>query len=382
VKDRVDRDEALARLGAALVQRQGEGRGAECPGADLVAGYLDRTLDAREREQCEEHFAACARCQQVLADFARSETLAPQVEPVRQRAGVWGLLRWQWLAPAAAVLTVGVVWAIVRPAFDRTAPPLAQLSAPAAESPVAHAAGAAAAENEARLDEDRAARAERREAAPRSQEAQPTGVHAQIEQSATESRATRGKSATSTAPAPAVARNLPAEPAKDTRVDAIQMQKATESARPAAAPAAAERALVEQQLGVARTGAARVMATAEGALLAAVVVSPVPAVAWRIGMGGSIERSVDGRRTWQKQDSGVTANLLAGIAPSETVCWVVGQRGTVLRTVDGRTWGIVGAPAAVDLVEVTARDAMIATVVGADGRKFSTMDGGRTWQSP
>jgi hypothetical protein len=382
VKDRVDRDEALARLGAVLVQREGGGRGAECPGADIIAGYLDRTLDARERQQCEEHFAACARCQQVLADFTRSETLAPEVRPERPRAGVWGLLRWQWLAPAVAVLTVGVVWTIVRPAFDRTAPPLARLSVPTAESPAAPAAGAAAVENEAQLGEERAARAERREAAPRSQGALPTGAHAQIDHSTTEPRATKGKGEISATPAPAIAQNLPAEPTKDVRVDAVQMQKAAEAAKPAAAPAAAERAVIEPQLGVARSGTTRVMAAAEGAPPAAVVVSPVQAVAWRIGSAGSIERSVDGRLTWQKQDSGVTANLLAGAAPSETVCWIVGQRGTVLRTIDGRTWEIVGAPAAVDLVEVTARDAMVATVVGADGRRFSTADGGHTWQNP
>jgi hypothetical protein len=382
VKARVDRDEALARLGAVLAQRQGGGRGAECLGADIIAGYLDRTLDARERQQCEEHFAACTRCQQVLADFTRSETLARRVRPERPRAGVWGLLRWQWLAPAAAVLTVGVVWTIVRPALDRTVPPLAQLSVPAAESPAAPAAGAAAVENEARLDEERAARAERREAAPRFQGALPIGAHAQVDQSTTEPRATKSKSETSTTPVPAIARNLPAEPAKDVRVDAVQMQKAAEAAKPAAAPTAAERAVIEPQLGVARSGATRVMATAEGTPLAAVVVSPTKAVAWRIGTAGSIERSADGRRTWQKQDSGVTANLLAGAAPAETVCWVVGQHGTVVRTIDGRTWDTVGAPAAVDLVEVTARDAMVATVVGADGRRFSTIDGGRTWQNP
>jgi hypothetical protein len=382
VKDRVDRDEALARLGAVLVQRQGGGRGAECPGADIIAAYLDRTLDARERQQCENHFAACARCQQVLADFARGETLAPQVRPERPRAGVWGLLRWQWLAPAAAVLTVGVVWAIVRPVFDRSAPPLAQLSVPAAESSAAGAAGAAAAENEARLDENRAAGAERREATQRSPVAQPTGVHVQREQSQTEPRATKGKSEISATPAPAIAQNLPAEPAKDLRADAVQMQKAAEAAKPAAAPTAPERAVIEPQLGVMRSGTTRVMAAAEGIQPSAVVTSPAQAVAWRIGAAGSIERSVDGRRTWQKQDSGVTANLLAGAAPSETVCWVVGQRGTVLRTIDGRTWETVGAPAAVDLVEVTARDAMVATVVGADGRRFSTIDGGRTWQNP
>jgi hypothetical protein len=387
VKDRVDRDEALARLGASLLQRKTGGQGAECPGADVIAGYLDGTLDARERTRCEEHFAACARCQEVLAGFARSETLAPQVRPERSPVGVWSLLRWQWLAPAAAVLAVGVVWAIVRPALERTTPPLAQLSVPpaesqAAESRAAPATGAAAVENEVRLDRDRAAKAQRREETPRSQPVQPAGMQAEMKESRAEPPAPKGKNETPAAPA-AVAQNVPAEPAKDLRIDAVQMQKAAEPAKPAAAPMTAERAVIEPPLGAAGgAGATRVMATAEGAQPSVVVASPVPSVAWRIGPAGSIQRSEDGRQTWHKQDSGVTANLLAGSAPSDRVCWIIGQRGTVLRTVNGRTWEIVRPPAAVDLVLVTARDALTATVVAADGRKFSTSDGGRTWQMP
>ena len=381
MKDRLDRSEALARLGVRLLRQRGA-QGTACPGADIVAGYLDRTLDARERAQCEEHFAACARCQEVLAGFARSETLSPQVRPERRQTGVWSLLRWQWLAPAAAVLAVGAVWAIVRPTLGPAIPPLAQLSVPPAESPAAPEAGAAAAENDVRLDQDRAARAQRREETLRSQPVQLAGAQAEMKESRAEPPAPKGRIETAVAPAVAAARNVPAEPAKDERVDAIQMQKATDAAKPAAAPVAGERAAAAPQLGAPRAGATRVMATAEGVSPATVVASPVPAISWRIGAAGSIERSADGQRTWQKQASGVTANLLAGAAPTETICWIVGQRGTVLRTIDGRSWEAVSPPAAVDLVLVTARDAVAATVVAADGQRFSTIDGGRTWQTP
>ena len=381
MKDRLDRNEALAKLGARLLRQRGA-QGTACPGADIVAGYLDRTLDARERAQCEEHFAACARCQEVLAGFARSETLSPQVRPQRSPAGVWSLLRWQWLAPAAAVLAVGAVWAIVRPTLGPAIPPLAQLSVPPAGSPAAPEAGAAAAENDVRLGQDRAARSQRREETLRSQPVQLAGAQAEMKESRAEPPAPKGRIETAVAPAVAAARNVPAEPAKDERVDAIQMQKAADAAKPAAAPVAEERAAAAPQLGAPRAGATRVMATAEGVSPATVVASPVPAISWRIGAAGSIERSADGQRTWQKQASGVTANLLAGAAPTETICWIVGQRGSVLRTIDGRTWEAVRPPAAVDLVLVTARDAVAATVVAADGRRFSTLDGGRTWQTP
>ncbi len=124
------------------------------------------------------------------------------------------------------------------------------------------------------------------------------------------------------------------------------------------------------------------MATADTIQPETVVQSPAPRVAWRFGPAGAIERSVDGRRTWLKQDSAVTANLLAGSAPSESICWIVGQHGTVLRTTDGVKWETMSPPAAVDLVAVSARDGLSATAVAADGRRFTTTDGGRTWQAP
>lgn len=104
-------------------------------------------------------------------------------------------------------------------------------------------------------------------------------------------------------------------------------------------------------------------------------------VVWRLGPGGSIERSADGGATWQRQVSGVTADLLAGSAPSLTVCWAVGRGGVVLRTTDGSTWSQVVSPTAQDLTAIVAVDAEQATVTAADGKRYATTDGGRTWRS-
>ncbi len=77
--------------------------------------------------------------------------------------------------------------------------------------------------------------------------------------------------------------------------------------------------------------------------------------------------------------TGATVELTAGASPSPSVCWVVGRNGTVLRSTDGRTWTGVNIPEAADLVSVDATDASIAIVTTADGRRFRTSDGGRTW---
>jgi len=49
-------------------------------------------------------------------------------------------------------------------------------------------------------------------------------------------------------------------------------------------------------------------------------------------------------------------------------------------TSDGKKWKRIPSPALVDFVGVTASDASFATVTAVDGQKFSTQNGGMTWQ--
>jgi len=82
---------------------------------------------------------------------------------------------------------------------------------------------------------------------------------------------------------------------------------------------------------------------------------------------------------WPAPPSDVAGQITDASAPSEGVCWVVGRSGTVLRSTDHQTWQRVNIPQAVDLSAITATDARTATVMTADGRTFSTSDGGMTW---
>jgi photosystem II stability/assembly factor-like uncharacterized protein len=111
-----------------------------------------------------------------------------------------------------------------------------------------------------------------------------------------------------------------------------------------------------------------------------VIQTPDAGVQYRIADAGVVERSDDSGATWQGQRVKANAGILAGAAPSVNVCWLVGRGGTILMTSDGKNWKKVPAAAAVDLVAVTASDATFATVTAADGRKFSTKNGGMTWQ--
>jgi photosystem II stability/assembly factor-like uncharacterized protein len=148
------------------------------------------------------------------------------------------------------------------------------------------------------------------------------------------------------------------------------------------APAAAPPAGVVAGAG----GANAVMSLREMASNAAIapspgdILSPDRASRWRPSAAGAVQYSSDGGATWQPLATGVSADLTAGASPSASVCWIVGRAGTVLLSTDGRRWRRVMFPETVDVTAVTATDARSATVTTADGRRFSTSDGGVTWR--
>jgi photosystem II stability/assembly factor-like uncharacterized protein len=83
---------------------------------------------------------------------------------------------------------------------------------------------------------------------------------------------------------------------------------------------------------------------------------------------------------WAPQASGVTVDLVAGSAPSASICWIVGRAGTILRTLDGDHWLKINGAVSDDLSSVIADSATDATITAADGRRFSTSNGGVTWR--
>jgi hypothetical protein len=103
---------------------------------------------------------------------------------------------------------------------------------------------------------------------------------------------------------------------------------------------------------------------------------------WRIGPAGKIESSSDAGKTWKTQNSGVTADLLLGSAPSGEVCWIAGKNGTLLLSTDGgKNWKELASPIADDIGGIQAVDAQDASVWDLPNHKrFETRDGGRTWK--
>jgi len=108
---------------------------------------------------------------------------------------------------------------------------------------------------------------------------------------------------------------------------------------------------------------------------------PSPAGYWRVGRHGLIQKA-DANGNWVTQASGVDADLFDIAFATPSVGWAVGQTGTLLRTIDGgKTWNKVPIPTRADLILVTASGDLTAQVVTRNGQTLATTDGGKSWNT-
>ena len=334
MKGHDDRDAAVERLIRRSFQTADTTDGRSCLDAETLAAWADGTLSADAAARVDAHAAGCSRCVALM-------TAVTQSTPAEGASdGWWGRLGGaRWLVPLAAAATVVAIWVAV-PRNDRPrVTDLAQVEAPAAPVPPSP---------DATLQDETAAR-----------------------EADDPSRA-----------ADAVRADSPAE-AEDQRAADAELRRERAFEINEEEPAQGTRASGDRA-AVGLTSASAPSALARqaqaGQIPAIEIRSTDPMVRWRIGAAGLIERSGDAGSSWEPQASGVPTDLTAGACPSPVVCWIVGREGTAILTVDGRTWRPLTFPEPVDLVSVQAVDARAATVTAADGRLFSTADGGLTWQ--
>jgi hypothetical protein len=125
-----------------------------------------------------------------------------------------------------------------------------------------------------------------------------------------------------------------------------------------------------------------VVTTAPGIPLAphAILISSADhSVYWSLQNSGTVYRSTD-RRSWTPASTGISADLLAGMAPTSTVCWAVGRKGVILLTTDGVHWERVTSPTTSDVIGISAASKDVATIFTAGGGNYSTFDGGSNWE--
>ena len=324
----------------------------ECLDAETMAAWIDKSLAGAARRDAEAHVAGCARCQAIAATIARTEAIADWSAPER-RAG----RRWlTWVIPVSAAAIVAVVVLVAR--RDVESPQTQGVSQVAESRPVTPPAEPQSGLRSEPKNESALAKADQQNRAAQAQK--PAAAREEDEKKALRDKAAAARST-------------------DT-FDAVAPK------RPAAAPAAAAPAAgraTNQNAAASQARADESARTAEARLRQAEAVeidirTPDPAVRWRI-VGARVERSIDAGSSWTPVPTGVTSEVTAGAAPSASVCWLVGRGGLVLLTTNGTAWKRLTFPEPTDLSVIRATDARNATVTTADGREFSTTDGGRTW---
>lgn len=332
----MNKDESIDRLLRRTAQtRTGTPPQGDCLDAETLAAWTDGSLTAVQRSSAETHAADCDRCLSVLAAIARTNPA-----PSATQRPAW--LSFRWLVPLTTAAVGITAWILIQEPPRPSPPPAATAAAPEVKPAEPTAARERDVNEQARLDapQDKVGRA----APSRSKDQVQSRPPAQS--AAAKQRVESG----------AVAEQVQAPPAPATPPP------------PAAAPRPEAK---EERVDFFARSAAQVAG--------AVVQSPDSAIRWRL-IRQQVERSTDGGLTWKAQPTGTAVDLLAASSPAPSVCWIVGRTGVVLLSTDGESWRRLSSPdATADLVAVTARDAVAATVTTADGRRFTTADAGGTW---
>jgi hypothetical protein len=370
-----------------------------CPDGEVLAAYHERALLPDELKRIAVHIAGCAHCAQVLALLESTETLpfqtaqnvAPEIAVIPQtsqgstvveigRRAPTSQWKWRWIAPAAAIAAGVLLWIGYREM--RPAQPGVQVAENRRETemPKSQAAPVPAVAEEKPQDHQEARQKKSKSGRAVSGYVGVVPKNSQLKEKVLQD----------------VERNRleKSEVEDNVRADQDANQTAsnyaTEATPAPAFPAPAPPARAAPKLPITSTdeltqttrSANRVITAASAETNSTLFVARGPNAMWRVGVGGSIEFSSTGGRQWQRQTSGVSADLVSGFAPQPNICWVVGRAGTILLTTDsGNTWQKIISPTTADLGGVHASDALHATIWElSTWKKFETADGGQSWE--
>ncbi len=414
----------------------------DCPEPEILAAYCEGTLDPPETARYELHFSQCARCREQLALIERTlPASAAQGSP--KSGWSWHIFDWRLLAPAAAAILIVAIWMARKPALHEVQNPLVAMSQTSDKLTAPKATSSTLDQDAARVNSDVRAAQSRQNLdiqdrvkpgliapqPPRDEKKQFTinrplatangsgampdngrGAGLGMSASAPQAMPARAPGAAA-AEANAAAQAEAQGPAGVTggastvenetqqansgdvhaKVDALSREERalalqTQSQPPIQTRAPAQVQTLSPAAGLPRQAAEQqVLVQAQVSNLeeldkldANVIASPKRKTLWRIN-GGLIERSKDHGASWKTQSTVANGLFTAGAAPDAHTCWLVGRNGLVALTTDSANWRKIPSPVLADLAAITARNADVATVTTADGRKFSTTDAGQHW---
>ena len=418
------RDTALARLLAEALESQsklaGQAKDSACPDAEILAAYAEQGLAKQEAARWESHFADCNRCQKIIAVLAASGEELTEAEikkfgalvatsSARQPAAgatVATISRRptlvRWLAPAVGVAAAVVVWFALRPVLRHEAQDSQKIAATTG-APQGSGEGVPAASS-AKQDETQMAQANvPPPPSPASEALRRDTAPARANSPGGEPRRLRKKEtfqgqAQSAPPVSQLDRAASASEATDVAIEkdkqappvqAAEQKSQSVAVLGGAAAAAPPRA---REAGGAAGGAVALSARNQVSALAKIAAPPVVfgspdrRALWRLGPGGRIEHSNDQRpnvaAAIERRD-GRSCGGRRAIGKDRLDCRPrrnhrAHRRWRSLAAGNAAPYRGNAAPPP-DWIGIEARDALRATIISRDLRRFATEDGGRTW---
>ena len=413
-------------------------QGEEHPDANLLAAFAERTLTEKERALVLDHLTHCADCRDIAALAMPEESEAPESARVaeKRRWSPWLALRWGALAAVLGALTIVLVlhpdrWNghrdISREAHTPVPPEnlsIGPRATPSAVPPPESAQAKLRMEAGQSVDQmaSSANASERRRDLPLEEKEERAKAREQVT-----------LMASSRAPAPVVALNMPvAKAEKDENKDGNALT-AEAHARPALPAAPAGEPLAASETAGRASGAsqttqkamrittARVAEARGGAGISAAQATPTksviplyapstvsvmaqartvemkasrkeakfgagqPAALWSVLPDGKVQRSTDGGKTFEQIH--IARGIKFGtIATLGNDVWAGGAGGALFHSIDGgATWTRANISSAGTIVTeyiatILLHDPQHLTIITASGSRWVSEDSGLHWQ--
>lgn len=342
----------MQQLPKIVQQRLTSGQAGPHPDPDLLTAFAENSLLEHERGIVLSHLSRCGDCRTIVA-LVQPVADTPSIIAVERTS--W--LRWPVLKWSAAVACVAVVGAAI--SLYREQPQKYQ----------------------APMQMERATPSEPRPETP----AEPLAEKPDMRKpGATADRTeTAAQSLSPAAPAQPLAKstNAPARSAQTESVDKISGANQVEKKEMVVAGKAKAAPASEMSGAAAANVATMDRKSAASDMSLASVLAP----RWTLGADGTLQRSLDGGKSWSKipVSSNVTFRVVSALGSD---VWVGGVAGTLFHSVDaGEHWSQVKPSdgkrtLADDITAIQFTDSVHGRIITASEEVWATDDAGSTWQ--
>jgi Photosynthesis system II assembly factor YCF48/Putative zinc-finger len=352
------------------------------PDPDAMTAFVERSLNARERDQVLGHLAQCRDCREVVAlSLPQHETALP-APSVRPTWLAWPVLRWSALA--ACVVVVGAAVTMHRQSRAGSTPDAM------VERTISSDSAQQTLQTAARSDTD-ALSAEKTFAQASEAKAETASTRKKAEFASNESL--KGLVATAKpqapVPAPRELNSIAASTEADSSTAGMSpAYNAMDEAVPGRAKDSLQPSPPGASLAVGGTlakSAPAVAQSASGANRAAFAVPVALSPRWTLNTDGTLQRSLDSGRSWEIISVAGQTGFRA-LAADGLEIWVGGAKGALYHSSDaGQQWTQVqpaanGEVLTGDIIGVEFTDRVHGTVTTSGQQKWVTADAGQSWQ--